>query len=147
MLDVDDATVSYAERATRRAVMYRDLAARVMREPGVRGASRSRRYPGMDHGRGPIEVDGVMSPDRVRPQSYTALVAPEFFRELDVLPIAGRVFQDAMSPRAGGWPSSIACSWRKCLAVAMRSAGACGSRRTSRRTRGSRSSASCLISG
>ncbi|MBP8274392.1 MAG: ABC transporter permease [Acidobacteria bacterium] len=95
VLDVDDATVSAAERATRRAVMYRDLAARVMREPGVRGVAFAERFPGMDHLRGPIEVDGVMSPDRVRPQSYTALVAPEFFRELDVRPIAGRVFQDA----------------------------------------------------
>jgi putative ABC transport system permease protein len=81
--------------APRRAVMYRDLASRVLQEPDVRGVAFADRFPGMDHGAGAVEVDGDASPDRLRPIARRAVVAPGFFEALDVPILAGRAFVDA----------------------------------------------------
>ncbi len=80
---------------TRRSALYKDLEARVRREPDVRGVAFAGQFPGMTHPRGPVDVDGDAMTDRITPQSYAAVVAPGFFEALGVMPIAGRTFVDA----------------------------------------------------
>jgi hypothetical protein len=89
MLDLEPGSES------RRSALYRDLEERVRREPDVRGVAFATAFPGMAHPRLPIEVDGDPMPDRIRPQSYMAIVAPGFFDALDVRPVAGRAFVEA----------------------------------------------------
>lgn len=79
----------------RRSALYRDLETRLRQEPDVRGIAFATAFPGMAHGRGGIEVDGDPMSDRVRPQTYGAIVAPGFFEALEVRPIAGRTFVEA----------------------------------------------------
>lgn len=79
----------------RRSALYRDLETRLRQEPDVRGVAFATGFPGMPHGRGAIDVDGDPMNDRIRPQTYAAIVAPGFFEALDVRPTAGRTFVDA----------------------------------------------------
>jgi predicted permease len=73
---------------------YRELGRRVAAEPGVTGVTFANHFPGMDHPRRRIEVDGIAGPVGSVPghEVQTASVDDSFFESLAVPVVAGRRF-------------------------------------------------------
>ncbi|HYH83223.1 MAG TPA: ABC transporter permease [Longimicrobium sp.] len=76
---------------------YQELGRRVGAEPGVSGVTFADRFPGMDHPKPRIEVDGVPAPagSAVGHEVQTASVDGGFFDALQAPIVAGRKFSGA----------------------------------------------------